>query len=609
MITALGIDLGTSSCCVGVWNNDHVEIIANEHGNRTTPCYVSMVASKCLIGEQAKSRVPSHPSNTIFNVKRFIGRKFNDLEVQSVMKYYPYDLINKEGRPYISVDLHQGQQDFSAEEISSMILTKMKGLGESHLGAPCTNAVINVPAYFTDAQRRATLNAARRAGLGVLRLLNDSTAVAIAHTLANDSKEDIYKILVVDLGAGALDVTLFDIDERISEVKTVAGDCHLGGEDFDDRLVFHFVQEFRSQHNKDISSDPRALWRLRAECECAKRALSSATRADIAVERLHDGIDFYSSITRVQFEALCSDLFQRMLDQIQKALRNMGEDSTPVAEIVLVGGSTRIPRIQTMISEIFGGKLPIKSLNPEAVATGAAVMAAILSGDLSPRLDGVLALDVASLSLGIQTAGGVMTRFINSSVTIPTLKSQTITTYADNQSTLIFRVFEGDKEQAKDNNLLGIFELSEIPPAPRGVPQIRVTFDIDANNILSVIAHDQNTGRTEAVTVSERLESSRNPDDIKSNYSYQPYMAEDALTGAKKTLEWYTSNVRSLISEDKLPGTLKASEKASLEFVVKQAEELLSITNTEDVEQYTKMQRILETTSLSILRKHGSTPN
>ncbi|KAG0697425.1 heat shock cognate 70 [Suillus ampliporus] len=603
MITALGIDLGTSSCCVGVWKSDHVEIITNEHGNCTTPCYVSVVASKCLIGEQAKRGVPSHPPNTIFNVKRFIGRKFNDLEVQSVMKYYPYDLINKDGRPYVSVELHQGQQDFSAEEISSMILTKIKGLGESHLGAPCTDAVITVPAYFTDAQRGATLNAARRAGLRVLRLLNDSTAAAIAHTLANDSKEDVYRILVVDLGAGALDVALVEIDERVLEVKNVAGDCHLGGEDFDDRLVFHFVQEFWSQHKKDISSDPRALWRLRAACERAKRTLSSAIRADIAVEYLHDGIDFYSSITCTQFEALCSDLFQRMLDQIEKVLR-IGDS---VTEIILVGGSTRIPRIQSMTSEIFGGKLPIKILHPEAVATGAAAMAAFLSQDLSPRFDDFLVLDVASLSLGIQTAGGVMTRLIASSVTIPTKKSETFTTYADNQSSLIFRVFEGDKKQAKDNNLLGIFELSDIPPAPRGVPQIEVSFSIDANNILSVSACDQNTGRMKMLIVNERGERSRDPDDIRPSYSHP----QDAGTRAKKTLDWYTSNLRSLISKDKLPGTLKASEKASLESVVKQAEEFLSMTDKEspDVERYMEMQRILETASLSILRKHGTTPS
>ncbi|KAG1807000.1 hsp71-like protein [Suillus subaureus] len=598
MITALGIDLGTSSCSVGVWKNDHVEIIANEHGNYTTPCCVSLVDNNCLIGEQAKGQAPSHPQNTIFNVKRFIGRKFDHLEVQSVMKYYPYDLIDKEGRPHISVEPHQGQQDFSAEEISSMILTKMKCLGETDLGAPCRDAVITVPAYFTDARRRATVNAARRAGLRVLRLLNDSTAASVAYTLADDTKEDVYRILVVGLGAGSLDVALVEIDEGVVEVVTVAGDCHLGGEDFDDRLVFHFVQEFWGQHNKgkEPVSDPRALWRLRAECERAKRTLSSATRADIAVEYLHDGIDFYSSITRVEFEALCGDLFDRVIDQVKKVLRNL--DSTPVTEIILFGGSTHIPCIRTMISEIFDGKLPIKRLHPEAPAIGAAVMAAILSGleELSPRLDKILVLDVASLSLGIQTAGGVMTRFIASSVTIPTKKSEEFTTYADNQSTLIFRVFEGDKEQAKDNNLLGIFELSDIPPAPRGVPRIEVTFDIDANNILIVTAYDQNTGKMKMLTVSERVGTFDHSSEV-----------ERMVFERKKTLKWYTSNIRSLISEDKLPRTLKASEKASLESVVKQAEEILDTTDKEspDVERYLKMQKILETASSSVLRKHA----
>ncbi|OJA09360.1 hypothetical protein AZE42_05978 [Rhizopogon vesiculosus] len=601
-MVALGIDLGTSSCRVGVWKHDHVEIITNEHGNRATPCYVSMVANKCVIGEEAKRQVPSYPQNTIFNAKRFIGRKFNDLEVQSVMKYYPFDLFSKDGRPYVTIE-RQGQQDFSAEEISSVILKKMKSLGEVHLGVPCEDVVITVPCYFTDAQRRATQNAAKLAGLKVLRLLNDSTAAVIANGLASDRdlESDEHRILVIGLGAGALDVTSVQDQWGVFEVETVAGDCHLGGEDFDDRLVFHFVQEFWSQHQKDISLDPRALWRLRAECERAKCALSSATRADIALEYLHDGIDFYSSITRAQFEAICSDLFQRILDRVEKVLRN--KDS--VAEVILAGGSTRIPYIQTMISKLVCGKLPVKNLNPETVATGAAVMAAVLSGNLSPKLEDTLALDVASFSLGIQTAGGVMTHVISSSATIPTRKSEIFTTYADNQSSLIFRVFEGDNERANDNNLLGIFELSDIPPAPRGVPRIEVRFDIDANNILDVTAFDQNTGRMKGVTVSGPAQNHAMDD------SYQQFMDEDAGTRVKKTLDWYTSNLRLLITEDKLPGTVKASEKASLESAVKRAEEFLSMAEKEgpNVERYEEMQQMLETTSLSILRKHGTAPS
>ncbi|OAX35203.1 heat shock protein HSS1, partial [Rhizopogon vinicolor AM-OR11-026] len=589
---------------VGVWKRDHVEIITNEHGNRATPCYVSMVDNKCVVGEQAKQQVPSYPQNTIFNAKRFIGRKFNDLEVQSVMKYYPFDLFSMDGRPHVTIE-HQGQPNFvsSAEEILSMILKKMKSLGEAHLGVPCKDAVITVPCYFTDAQRRATQKAAKLAGLKVLRLLNDSTAAVIANGLANDRdlEADERRVLVVCLGAGALDVAFVQAQWGVFEVATVAGDCHLGGEDFDDRLVFHFVQEFWSQHRKDISSDPRALWRLRAECERAKCALSSATRADIALEYLHDGIDFYSSITRAQFEAICSDLFQRILDRVEKVLRN----NDPVTEVILVGGSTRIPHIQTMISKLVDGKLAVKSLNPETVATGAAVMAAVLSGAYSPRLDDILALNVASFSLGIQTVGGVMTHFISSSTTIPTKKSETFTTYADNQSSLIFRVFEGDNKRANDNNLLGIFELSDIPPAPRGVPRIEVIFDIDANNILLVTAFDQNTGRMKGVTVSGPAQNHAMGD------SYQQFMDEDAGTRVKKTLDWYTSNLRLLITEDKLPGTVKASEKASLESAVKRAEEFLSMAEKEspNAERYEEMQRMLETTSSSILRKHGTVPS
>ncbi|KAG1772893.1 heat shock protein 70 family, partial [Suillus placidus] len=521
-------------------------------------------------------KVASHPQNTIFNVKCFIGRKFNHLEVQSMMKYYPYDLIDKEGRPHISVERHQGQQDFSAEEISSMILTKMKCLGEMHLGAPCTDAVITVPAYFTDAQRRATVNAARRVGLRVIQLLHDSTAASVAHTLTIDVKDDLHKILVISLGAGSLDVAFVNISERIVAVDTVAGDCHLGSEDFDNHLVCHFVQEFWSQHKKDISSDPRALWRLRAECE-----------PDIAVDYLHDGINFYSSIT--------------LLDHVKKVLRPT--NSMLMTEIILVGGSTHIPHIQTMISKIFGGKLPIKRLHPEAPTVGAAVMAAFLSGDHSPILNEFLVLDIVPLSLGIQTAGGVMTRVIASSVHIPFKASEIFTTYADNQSTLIFRVFGGHKEQAKDNNLLGTFELSDIPPTPHGVPQIEVTFEIDQNNILIVTACDQNTGRMKMLTVSERVGL------FDYDINDQQDMAEDAGIRARKTLKWNTLNLRSLISEDKLPRTLKASEKASLESVIKQAEEFLSMTDKEspDVERYLEMRRILETTSSSILRKHDTT--